>query len=83
MTKKFFVQVFITLGDFFSQIILNVSKRPPFIFFYFAKEWMFQNSQRAPYHIFRHYATYRRPKKSKKNHFFPFFPHAGTVEENT
>ena len=42
-----------------------------------------------PFTIFRHYATYRRPKKNDKNFekiseiFFQFFPNAGTVEENT
>ena len=54
---------------------------------------MFKNSQRPPFYIFRHYATYRRPKSfrekfskiiSKKVRiFFQFFPHAGTVEGNT
>ena len=42
---------------------------------------MFKNSPRAPFCIFRHYATYRRPKKNFGN--FLFFPHVGTVEENT
>ena len=36
--------------------------------------------------MFRHYATYRKPKKFEKNLksseiFFPIFPQAGTVEE--
>ena len=45
---------------------------------------MFKTSQRAPFRIFRHYATYRRPKNFEKNSgFFKIFPHAGTVEENT
>ena len=47
-----------------------------------------QNLPKGPLHIFRHYATYRRPKKylktSKKIRiFFQFFSHVGTVEENT
>ena len=51
------------------------------------KKWMFKNSQRAPFHIFRYYATHRRQKNrekiSKKFDFFKFYPHEGTVEENT
>ena len=43
--------------------------------------------QRDLFYIFRHYATYETKKKSKKifkkSDFFQFFPHAGTVEENT
>ena len=87
--QKFFVQVSFGFVRLFSQIFLMSPKCPPRFFFYFAKEWMFKNSQRAPFYIFWHYATYRQPKKigkkiSKKNSdFFQFFPHAGTVEENT
>ena len=63
-------------------------KGPPSSFFYFAKECLFKNYQRPPFYIFRHYATYRRKKIEKKFRkkiriFFQFFPHAGTVEENT
>ena len=60
-------------------------KGPPFYFSYFAKEWMFKNSQRAPFYIFRHYATYWGPKKIEKKleRFLNFFSDAGTVEENT
>ena len=68
-------------------------KGPPSFFSYFAKEWMFKNSQRPPFYIFRRYVTYRRPKKISEKKFeknsqkirilFQFFPHAGTVEENT
>ena len=59
------------------------------ILFYFAKEWMLENSQRPPFTFF---GTMRltgdqekfREKNSKKfGIFFHFFPHAGTVEENT
>ena len=87
--QEFFVQVFFGLMRLFSQFFLMCPKDPPFIFSYFAKEWMVKNSQRVPFYIFRHYATYRRPnkyfeKKFKKNRiFFQFFSHAGTVEENT
>ena len=82
--QNFFCAGFFRLGvTFFSQ---NVSKGSPFIFFsYFAKEWMFKNSQRPPFYIFRQYATDRRPtkiskKNPKKSDFFQFFPHAGSVE---
>ena len=29
-------------------------------FWYLATEWMFKKSQKAPFYIFRHYATYRK-----------------------
>ena len=64
-------------------------KGPPSFFSNFAKQWMFKNSQQPSFYIFRHYATYRRPKKiRKKNNLkkilkLEFFPQAGTVEENT
>ena len=78
----------------FSHFLKMSPKGTPSFFFYFAKEWMFKNSQRPPFYNFRHYATYRRQfkkyfeKKIEKNSkkfgiFFQFFPHAGTVEENT
>ena len=51
MTKKFFVQLFSALRDFFANFF-NVSKGSPFIFFYFAKEWMFKNSQGPPFKFF-------------------------------
>ena len=63
--------------------IFSMSPKGPLHFFYFAKEWMFKNFQRALFCIFWQYATYRRPKKWKKSENFLFFPHAGTVEENT
>ena len=53
-------------------------------------------SRRVPFHFFRHYETFllfsslwdlpetKKSKKIKKiGFFFNFFPHAGTVEENT
>ena len=87
--QKFFVQVFFRLGETFFRKFLNVSKGAPFIFFYFAEGCIFKNSQRPPFYIFRHYATYQRPKKfekkskkiQKNQNFSKFFPHAGTVEE--
>ena len=64
--QKFFCAGFFRLDETFFANFLNVSKGSPFIFFYFAKLWMFKNSQRPPFYIFRHYATYRRPKKFRK-----------------
>ena len=58
-------------------------------FFYFAKEWMFKNSQRAP---LLHFSALCNLPETKMNFdkifektgiFFQFFPNAGTVEENT
>ena len=49
--QNFFVQVFFGLVRLFSENFLNVSKGPP-SFSYFAKEWMFKNSQRPPFYIF-------------------------------
>ena len=37
----------------------------------------------VPFYIFRHYETYRTKKNLKNDFFFQFFPHAGTLEENT
>ena len=79
--QKFFVQAFFGLVRLFFRIffIKCLQRVPPSFFPYFAKEWMFKNSQRPPFDIFRHYATYRRPKKSKKkiqkkfDFFFNFF----------
>ena len=65
--------------------IFNASEGSLFNFFYFAEKMDVQKLPKCHFYIFRHYATYRRPKKnSKKNFvfFFQFFPHAGTVEEN-
>ena len=51
--QNFFVQVVSALWDFFFANFLNVSKGSPLhFFFYFAKEWMFKNSQRPPFYIF-------------------------------
>ena len=54
----------------------HVSKGSPFNFL-FCKKMDVQKLPKGPFYIFRHYATYRIPKKSD------FFPRAGTVEENT
>ena len=89
MTKEFLCKFFFGLVRLFFANFSNVSKGPPSFFPYFAKEWMFKNSQSLPlFHIFRRYATYRGPKKLRKKcqkirFFFQFFPHTGTVEENT
>ena len=58
---------------------------PPFILF---SIWLNGCLKTLEGPIFRHYATYRRPKKKrkkikKKSDFFQFFLHAGTEEKNT
>ena len=73
----------------FVRLFANISKGSTLHFFvYFAKEWMLKNSQRAPFYMFRHYATYGWPKIFlkifKKNwNFFSIFSQTGTVEEKT
>ena len=73
---------FSALCDFFSQIFL-MSPKDPFHFFYFAKEWLFKNSQSPPFTFFGTMRLTGEQKQFKKIDFFHFFPHAGTVEENT
>ena len=84
MTKIFLCKFFRLCETFFA----NISKGSTLHFFvYFAKEWMLKNFQRAPFYMFRHYATYGRPKNLKKFQknriFFSIFPQTGTLEENT
>ena len=93
--KQKYVGSSLTLDQFFcsyfgsGRLFRNFFKwlqRVPSFFFYFVKDWMFKNSQRPPYYIFRHYATYRRFQKkieTKIHNFSQFFPHVGTVEKNT
>ena len=89
MTKKFFVLVFSGFVRLFFANFLNVSKGSPFNFFLFCKTMDVQKLPNAPFYIFRHYATHRRPKKFRQNFrkfsdfFFQFFRNVGTVEENT
>ena len=62
-SPKFFCANFFRLCETF---FANISKGSTLHFFvYFAKEWMLKNFQRAPFYMFRHYATYGRPKKLK------------------
>ena len=66
----------------FFAIFLNVSRGSPFIFFYFANEW------KTPFLHFLALCDLPETKKMEKNFekfgfFSQFFPHAGTVEENT
>ena len=83
---KFFCAIFFRLCEtFFRKYLQRVH---PSFFCLFCKKWMFKDSQSAPFYMFRHYATYRKPKKIEKKFkkfgiFFPIFPQAGTVEENT
>ena len=48
---------------------LYISKGSPLQFFSILQEWMFKNSQRPPFYLFWHCATYRRPKKNRKKTF--------------
>ena len=83
---KTFCAIFFRLCETF---FANISKGSTLHFFvYFAKKWMLKNSQRAPFYMFRYYATYGWPKKILKNFkknriFFSIFPQTGTVEEKT
>ena len=91
LKKIFFLQmlpivVFGLVRLFFANFS-NVSKRFPFIFSSFSKEWMFKNSQMPP---FTFVGTMRLTedqkkfkKKFKKIQSFLFFPHVGFVKENT
>ena len=76
--QKFFVQFFSAWWDF--RNFFKCLQRVPLHFFLFCKRMDVQKLPKAPFYIFRNYATYRGPKKwkeirkkiSKK-----------TVEENT
>ena len=61
-------------------ILLMSPKGLPSIFFYFAKEWMFKNCQRAHFTFF---GTMRLNEDQKIRNVFQFFPKVGTVEDNT
>ena len=82
--KMFFGFVGLFFANFFKCL-----QRVPLHFF--AKEWMFKNSQRPPFTFFgtmQLTGDKKNRKKIRKNsknsdYFFNFFPHAGTVEENT
>ena len=64
--QKFFVQVFRLCETFFRKFF-KCLKGPPFIFFLFCKTMDVQKLPKAPFNIFRNYATYRRPRKISKN----------------
>ena len=88
--QKVLCRFFRFCETFFRNFFKCLQSVLPSFFFCFAKQCMFKNSQSPPpFYIFRHYATYRRPKKFKtiskesSEICFQFFPHAGTVEENT
>ena len=88
LDQIFFVQVFFRLCEIFFANFFNVSKGSTLHFFSILhKNGCSKPPKGPPFTIFRHYATYRRPKnfekKFKKIRNFLSFPHAGTVEENT
>ena len=75
----------------FSQIF-QMSPKGPLQFFSILQTNACSKTPKGPLLHFRHYATYRRPEEIRKKNrkksktiriFFQFFPHAGTVEENT
>ena len=87
--QKNFCACFFRLGETFSANFLNVSKRSPLHFFLFCKRMVVQKLPKAPLLHFSALCDLPETKKiSKKNFqkiqiFFQFFPHAGTVVENT
>ena len=52
LDQKFFVQVCFSFVRLFSQFFRCLQTVYPSFFFYFAKEWLFKNSQRAPFTFF-------------------------------
>ena len=65
LDQNFFVQIFFRLCEtFFRKYLQRV--HPSFFCLFCKKNWMFKDSQSAPFYMFRHYATYRKPKNSKK-----------------
>ena len=77
--QLFFVYIFFGFVRLFLATFLMSPKGPPFIFSYFAKEWMLKNSQRAPFTFFGTMRLTRNFKKFKK--ILQVF--LGTVEEST
>ena len=76
------------LSETFFRKFFKCLQRVPLHFFLFFQRMDVQKLPNAHFYICRHYATYRGPKKFKKNfkkkfNFFLFFPHVGFVEENT
>ena len=75
---KFFVQVFFRLGETVFRKFFKCLQGSP-SFFLFCKRMNVQKLPKAPFYIFRHYVTYRRPKKIRKKFpknsifFFNFF----------
>ena len=87
--QKFFCAGFFRLGETFFANLLNISKGSPLHFFLFCRTMDVRKLPKA--HLFNFSALCDLPetkknskKKFEKNgFFFNFFPHAGTVEENT
>ena len=76
LDQNFFVQFFFGFVRLFFRKYLQ--RVHPSFFCLFCKKWMFKDSQSAPFYMFRHYATYRKPKKFEKKlksleFFFQFF----------
>ena len=64
--KNVLCRFFFRLVRPFSANFLNVSKGSPFILSYFAKEWMFKNSQRPPCIHFSALCDLPETKKNRK-----------------
>ena len=82
MTEKFLCRFFSALWDFFWKMFSMSPKGPPSYFFLFCSK-----IPRGPLLQFSALCDLPETKKIRKFHksliFFQFFPHAGTVEENT
>ena len=64
LDQNFFLQIFFGFVRLFFRKYLQ--RVHPSFFCLFCKKWMFKVSQSAPFYMFRHYATYRKPKKFEK-----------------
>ena len=81
LDQNFFVHVISALWDFFAIFLMS-----PKGFFLFCRRMDVQKIAKAPFHIFRHYATYGDFKKISE-HFFlmrvpisVFFRHCATFD---
>ena len=85
LDQKFFVQVFFGFVVLFFANFLNVSKGSHLHFFLFCKRMVVQKLPKAPLLNFSALCDLPETKKIQiiSGIFFNFFPHAGTLEENT
>ena len=64
--QKYFCAGFFGLVRLYFTNFFNVSKGSPLHFFPILQKSGCSKTPEAPFHIFRHYATYRRPKNFRK-----------------